>query len=117
MKAMAFGTGVSRAAQRLREGEPPRPPARRAAGVEAPEIGVLSVQAARVWLVIGFLLGLGSSWAVTRRVRRVAQRFAPADVVDRWSDNVRAAVSEGRDAMRAREVELKVELRPQRPGK
>ena len=38
---------------------------------------------------LGFLLGLGSSWAVMRRVRRVAQRLAPADVVDRWSDNVR----------------------------
>jgi hypothetical protein len=29
VKAMAFGTGVSRAAQRLREGESPRPPSRR----------------------------------------------------------------------------------------
>ncbi len=29
VKAMAFGTGVTRAAQRLREGEPPRPPSRR----------------------------------------------------------------------------------------
>ena len=57
-----------------------------------------------VWLMIGFLLGLGSSWTVMRRVRRVAVRLAPADVVDRWSGNVRAAVSEGRDAMRAREA-------------
>jgi hypothetical protein len=60
-----------------------------------------------VWLVIGFLLGLGSSWTVMRRVRRVAVRLAPADVVDRWSDNVRAAVNEGRDAMRAREASFK----------
>jgi hypothetical protein len=29
VKAMAFGTGVSRAAQRIRTGEPPTPPARR----------------------------------------------------------------------------------------
>jgi hypothetical protein len=29
VKAMAFGTGVSRAAQRIRTGEPPQPPARR----------------------------------------------------------------------------------------
>jgi hypothetical protein len=28
VKAMAFGTGVSRAAQRMREGEPPAPPVR-----------------------------------------------------------------------------------------
>ena len=60
-----------------------------------------------VWLVIGFLLGLGSSWTVMRRVRRVAVRLAPADVVDRWSESVRAAVDEGRGAMRAREAALK----------
>jgi hypothetical protein len=59
------------------------------------------------WLIVGFALGIGSSWAITRRLRRVVQRLAPADVVDRWSDNVRSAVSEGRLAMRTREVELK----------
>jgi hypothetical protein len=59
------------------------------------------------WLVVGFTLGLGSSWAVTRRLRRIVQRLAPPDVVDRWSGNVRSAVSEGRTAMRTREVELK----------
>jgi hypothetical protein len=59
------------------------------------------------WLIVGFALGIGSSWAVTRRMRRIVQRLAPADVVDRWSDNVRSAVSEGRSAMRAREDELK----------
>jgi hypothetical protein len=32
VKAMAFGTGVSRAAQKLREGETPVPPARRRRG-------------------------------------------------------------------------------------
>ena len=58
------------------------------------------------WLVVGFALGIGSSWAVTRRLRRIVQRLAPADVVDRWSDNVRSAVSEGRPAMRSKEVEL-----------
>jgi hypothetical protein len=58
------------------------------------------------WLILGFALGVGSSWAVTRRLRRIAERFAPTDVVDRWSDTVRSAVSEGRDAMRTRETEL-----------
>jgi hypothetical protein len=43
---------------------------------------------------------------VTRRIRRLVVRFAPADAVDRWSDNVRSAVSEGRSAMRTRESEL-----------
>ena len=58
------------------------------------------------WLLVGFALGIGSSWAVTRRVRRLAERYQPADVVDRWSETVRSAVSEGRTAMRTREVEL-----------
>ena len=60
-----------------------------------------------VWLIIGFLLGLGSSWTVMRRLRRVALRLAPPDVVDRWSGTMRAAVNEGRDAMRAREASLR----------
>ena len=59
------------------------------------------------WLIVGFALGLGSSWAVTRRLRRFAQRLAPPEVVERWSDNVRSAVEEGKTAMRSREVELK----------
>lgn len=59
------------------------------------------------WLVVGFVLGLGSSWAVMRRVRRVATRYVPTEVVDRWSGTVRAAVEEGRTAMRSREAELK----------
>jgi len=59
------------------------------------------------WLIVGFLLGLGSSWAIMRRVRRVAARYVPTDVRDRWSTNVRAAVSEGRGAMRAREDDWK----------
>jgi hypothetical protein len=60
-----------------------------------------------VWLVVGFVLGLGSSWTVMRRVRRVASRYVPADVANRWSGTMRAAVHEGRDAMRAREAEWK----------
>jgi hypothetical protein len=62
------------------------------------------------WLLVGFLLGLGSSWAIMRRLRRVAQRYAPTEVVDRLSGTVRAAVDEGRDAMRTREAELKGSL-------
>jgi hypothetical protein len=62
------------------------------------------------WLTLGFALGVGSSWTITRRLRRVAARYAPADVVDRWSGNVRAAVTEGRAAMHTREAELKAGL-------
>ena len=59
------------------------------------------------WLVLGFALGCGSSWALTRRVRRVTRRFVPSGVRERVRENVRTAVSEGRDAMRAREAELR----------
>ena len=59
------------------------------------------------WLIIGFTLGLGSSWALMRRIRRMAERYVPAEVADRWNNNVKAAVTEGRDAMRTREAELK----------
>ena len=59
------------------------------------------------WLVLGIMVGWTSSWAFTRRMRRVAERYMPAEVVDRWGGTMRAAVSEGREAMRAREAELK----------
>jgi hypothetical protein len=59
------------------------------------------------WLVVGFALGLGSSWALTRKLRRMAARYAPAEVADRWGGTMRAAVDEGRAAMRSREAELK----------
>jgi hypothetical protein len=62
------------------------------------------------WFLVGFVLGLGSSWVVTRRVRRVAARYVPAQVVDRWGGTVRAAVDEGRTAMRDREAELRATL-------
>ena len=73
------------------------------------------------WLGVGFLLGLGSSFAVTRRLRRAAARYAPAEVVERWGGqahalgrDVRAALTEGRDAMRTREAELRAELEGRR---
>jgi hypothetical protein len=59
------------------------------------------------WLVLGFALGASSSVAITRRVRNVSRRYVPAEVRDRWGTNVRAALDEGKTAMRAREAELK----------
>jgi hypothetical protein len=66
------------------------------------------------WLSIGFVLGLGASFAVVRRLRRAIARYAPAEVADRWGEHaqsfgrdVRDALSVGRDAMRAREAELR----------
>jgi hypothetical protein len=66
------------------------------------------------WLTVGFLLGLGSSFAFARRLRRAIARYAPAEVAERWSGHaqglgrdVRDALTVGRDAMRAREAELR----------
>ena len=62
------------------------------------------------WLVFGFALGVALVVGGDAPARKlVAQAYAPADVVDRWSDNVRSAVSEWPDcdAHPSREVELK----------
>lgn len=76
-----------------------------------------------VWLAIAFALGVGSSFAITRRLRRVAARYAPPEVAGRFRESVtsfghdvRDAVSEGRDAMRRREAELRAGLPDPRPG-
>ena len=62
------------------------------------------------WLLVGFALGLGSSWAIARKLRQVAARYAPTEVVDRWGGTMRAAVDEGRAAMQSREAALKETL-------
>jgi hypothetical protein len=62
------------------------------------------------WLLVGFAFGLGSSWAIARKLRQVAARYAPTEVVDRWGGTMRAAVDEGRAAMRSREAALKETL-------
>ena len=58
------------------------------------------------WLTIGFVLGVGSSYSVLRRLRRAVNRYAPADV----RQDVHAAVTEGRSAMRLREAQLRAEV-------
>jgi len=69
------------------------------------------------WLTIGTLVGFGSSWWVQRAVRRTVERYVPERVTSELAraargvgDDVRAAVSEGREAMRGREAELRAEL-------
>lgn len=69
------------------------------------------------WLVAGFLLGVGSSLAIVRRVRRVAARYAPPEVAQRWGEratstgrDLRAAVREGRNEMHRREAEMQTRL-------
>lgn len=79
-----------------------------------------------LWLCIGVAFGFGLSFWLTRAIRQAAARYSP----DRLSTNLsgalrgvggdlRTAVSEGREAMRRREAELREQMTPatsERPG-
>jgi hypothetical protein len=69
------------------------------------------------WLMIGAGFGFGASFWVTRFVRETVGRYTPERVSADLSNalrnltaDVRAAVAEGRDAMREREAELRADL-------
>lgn len=69
------------------------------------------------WFVSGAAAGLGSSLWVQRRVKLVVERYVPEKVQERAADAarrvgpaVRDAVTEGRDAMRSREAEMRAEV-------
>ena len=55
------------------------------------------------WLSVGVVAGLGGSVWLQRRVRQAVDRFAPESI----QGDVRAALAEGRAAMRAKEAELR----------
>lgn len=70
-----------------------------------------------LWLVIGAGFGFGMSFWVMRFVRETAARYAPervsadlAQAVRSFGSDIRAAVDEGRAAMREREAELRAEI-------
>ena len=60
------------------------------------------------WLTVGAAAGFTGSVWLQRRVRHTVDRFAPENV----QADVKAAVAEGRAAMRARERELRERYRP-----
>jgi hypothetical protein len=69
------------------------------------------------WLTVGLTVGFGSSFWLMRTVRRTVERFAPerltADVVTgarSFGADLKAALDEGREAMRTREAELRAEI-------
>jgi hypothetical protein len=75
-----------------------------------------------LWLVIGIGFGFGMSFWVLRSIRRTADRYRPervsgdlAGAITQLGQDVRAAVAEGRLAMREREAELRADLE-NRPG-
>ncbi|HUR48358.1 MAG TPA: hypothetical protein VMY88_02365 [Acidimicrobiales bacterium] len=67
------------------------------------------------WFAVGIGFGAGLSWWATRALRRTAEKYAPDRVagelsksLGRFGADLKAAVGEGRSAMRAREEELRV---------
>ena len=69
------------------------------------------------WLMIGLGFGVGMSFFVSRLVREKVARFSPDNVRSELAQalrdlgsDVRAAVSEGREAMREREAQLRAEV-------
>jgi len=70
------------------------------------------------WFGLGAGLGFGCSYWLSRWVRDTAARDAPervstdvSNALKGFGADIRAAVAEGRDAMRAREVDLRGEVR------
>jgi hypothetical protein len=73
------------------------------------------------WLVMGAAFGFGVSFWLMRFVRETVNRYSPervstdlAGALRSLGTDIRAAVAEGRDAMREREEELRSELRLRR---
>ncbi|CAN5750575.1 hypothetical protein BH24ACT3_BH24ACT3_10750 [soil metagenome] len=69
------------------------------------------------WLVIGAGFGFGASFWLMRFVRETAKRYTAervsgdlADALRSFGTDLRAAATEGREAMREREVELRTDL-------
>ena len=74
------------------------------------------------WLIIGIGFGFGASFWLMRFVRETVQRYTPERVsadltkaLKQFGADLRAAVEEGREAMREAEAELreKLESRPE----
>lgn len=75
------------------------------------------------WMATGACVGFGSAWWVERKVREHVARYLPdrvandlADSARRLGTDLRGAVSEGREAMRTRDAELRHRVSG-RPGR
>jgi len=69
------------------------------------------------WLVVGAGFGFGVSFWLMRFVRQTVERYTPermssdlAGALRAFGEDLRAAVAEGREAMREREVEIRADL-------
>ena len=73
------------------------------------------------YLAVGMGMGFGLSLWLTRLVRSTIERYTPERVsadlsasVRRLGEDIRAAVADGREAMREREAELRESLAARR---
>jgi hypothetical protein len=62
------------------------------------------------WFVSGAVAGIAGARVAKRKVRKAASNLAPMNVVHGATGRVRDAVAEGRNAMRAKETELRARL-------
>jgi len=76
------------------------------------------------WLTVGLAVGFGTSFRLMRALRRTVDRFMPERVSQDVRNGarsigaeVRAALDEGRTAMREREAELRAAMGPRAPGR
>lgn len=76
------------------------------------------------WLMVGAGFGFGVSFWLMRFVRDAVARYTPervsgdlAAAVRGLGEDLRAAVAEGREAMREREAELRAQLEAPRPAR
>jgi hypothetical protein len=67
------------------------------------------------WLTIGVVAGFTGSVWLQKRVKQTVDRFAPRFAPESVQADVKAAVQEGRSAMRAREDELRTRYSPHAP--
>jgi hypothetical protein len=69
------------------------------------------------WLIVGAGFGFGVSFWLMRFVRETVQRYTPervssdlAGALRAFGSDIRAAVADGREAMREREAEIRAEI-------
>jgi hypothetical protein len=74
------------------------------------------------WLIVGAGFGFGASFWLMRFVRDTVDRYRPervssdlAGALRQLGTDLRAAVAEGREAMRETEADIRAQLEPQRP--
>lgn len=73
------------------------------------------------WLLVGAGFGFGVSFWFMRFVKETMNRYSPervsgdlAGAIKSFGTDLRAAVADGREAMREREAQLREELAPRR---